>query len=197
MLIICCITAYLFPSSLSPEILEGLLGSGLQYNCLLCKLYQWEDDVWVITTYYNNLIYLCYECSWWGDGFSCSAWDVALGIWLCWAEASYKGCVLGNGFHVRKVIKYKMWHKVVIEYCFSSQLKTSDFHVLQISWITSSFWYMPSIFVVIQIHYHRNSFILGGGVLFVVQCCLMWFFYLILIGITKYTTSTTLWMESW
>lgn len=93
-----CIAAYLFPSSLNPEILEGLLGSG---SLLAFKVYQVVKETFDICE--SSWYELAYPCSWWSDGFSYLAWNAAIGIWLCWAEASCQGSLLWNGFHVCKV----------------------------------------------------------------------------------------------
>lgn len=95
-------TAYLFPSSLSPEILEGLLGSGLCYILILQNFSHRQRRFW-LPNILDSYKHFCNKCSWWSDGFFNPARDAALGVWLCRAEASYQGRVLGNGFHVREV----------------------------------------------------------------------------------------------
>lgn len=56
--------ACLFPSSLSPEILEGLLGSGL--HCKICKCH----NLFLGTLLRIICLCFCVEYSWWSYGLS-------------------------------------------------------------------------------------------------------------------------------
>ena len=76
--------------------------SRIRFVILILKNLYMQKDKTLVTKHRPDF---CNKCSWWSHGFSNSAWDASLGVWLCGAKASYQGRVLGNGFHVGKVIK--------------------------------------------------------------------------------------------